>query len=80
MYSVGTNNRFAFFIDNEDDPGDVPPALTTKKEESTKSAKTKGTSKQQGTKGVKGKENKDKALQQANKKATENGTKRELSS
>lgn len=77
VYSVGTNNRFAFFIDNDDDPGDVIPTPSTKKEEATKSAKTKGTSKQQGTKGGKGKENKDKVLQQVNKKVTENGTKRE---
>lgn len=70
-YSVNVNNRFALFLDDEDDPGDVIIA-PAKKEEPAKITKT---SKQQAGKGVKGKENKDKTSQQANKKPAENGNK-----
>lgn len=74
-YSIGVNNRFALFYDNDDDPGDIIPAPTLKKDETSKSAKNKGVSKQQGTKGGNAKESKEKVLQQSNKKTTENGTK-----
>lgn len=67
---MNVNNRFALFLDEDDDPGDVIIATPVKKEESTKTTKI---SKQQAVKGVKGKENKDKTSQQANKKPTENG-------
>lgn len=68
-YSVNVNNRFALFLDDEDDPGDVIMPAPVKKEESTKILK------QPVGKGVKGKENKDKISQQANKKPVENGNK-----
>ncbi len=71
-FSVNVNNRFALFLDDEDDPGDVIMPAPVKKEESTKSTKI---SKQPVGKGVKGKENKDKISQQANKKPAENGNK-----
>ena len=65
-------NRFAIFLDEEDDPGDAIISAPAKKDESTKAAKT--SSKQQVGKAAKGKENKDKAPQQT-KKPVENGSK-----
>lgn len=73
---MNVNNRFALFLDEDDDPGDVIIAAPAKKEESTKTI-TK-TSKQPAGKGIKGKENKDKTSQQANKKPTENGNRSEF--
>lgn len=64
MYSVGTSNRYAAFMDDEDDPGDIisPPEKETP---TTKTSKVKETGKQ--IKSSKGKENKDKAAQKQNK-------------
>ena len=70
-YSVGTTNRYAMFLDEEDDPGDVVLTSSAKpeKDASGKGTKEKGGSKQQG-KGTKGKENKERiAKEQQSKKA-----------
>lgn len=62
-YSVGTTNRFSFFLDGEDDPGDeiIPSSQPDKSDKNSKKkvdAKTKG----------KAKEVKEKTQQQAGKK------------
>ena len=69
-YSVGTTNRYAMFIGEEDDPGDViiPVSNKSKKETAVVTRTTKVTkelSKQ--TKNVKGKENKEKTTLKQNK-------------
>ena len=77
-YSVGTTNRYALFLDEEDDPGDVVVSSTVKpeKDASGKGTKEKGGSKQQ-SKGTKGKENKERIAkeQQSKKAAIENAAK-----
>ena len=79
-YSVGTTNRYAIFLDEEDDPGDVvvPSSAKPEKDASGKNSKEKGGSKQQG-KGTKGKENKERIAkeQQSKKAAIENAAKGE---
>ena len=79
-YSVGTTNRYAIFLGEEDDPGDVIVTSSAKpeKDASGKGAKEKGGSKQQG-KGTKGKENKERIAkeQQSKKAAIENAGKGE---
>lgn len=68
-YSVGTTNRYALFIDEEDDPGDVIAPVTSKQEKEVNPTKvvkgSKDISKQ--TKNAKGKENKEKIVQKQNK-------------
>jgi hypothetical protein len=69
-YSVGTTNRYALFIDEEDDPGDVIAPVSSKPEKelgpgTTKLKTSKDVSKQ--AKIMKGKENKEKAAQKQNK-------------
>ena len=66
LYSIGTTNRYAMFIDDEDDPGDVivppskePPHPVTK---TTKSDSAKENTK--SSKVAKGKENKEKPQKQ----------------
>lgn len=64
LYSIGTTNRYAMFIGDEDDPGDVIIPSKSDKEisTSTKPAKIgKDTSKQ--SKNVKGKDNKEKVAE-----------------
>lgn len=77
IYSVGTTNRYALFIGDEDDPGDITVPVTNRLD---KSEKEKKKAEKQAPKG-KGKENKDKgqkAQQQAGKKVTvESSNKRE---
>jgi hypothetical protein len=77
-YSVGTTNRYAMFLDEEDDPGDVVVSSSAKpeKDASSKGTKEKGGSKPQG-KGTKGKENKERIAkeQQSKKAAIENAAK-----
>ena len=77
-YSVGTTNRYAMFLGEEDDPGDVivTPSAKPEKDASAKSSKEKGGTKQQG-KGTKGKENKERIAkeQQSKKAAIENAAK-----
>ena len=76
LYSVGTSNRYAAFMNDEEDPGDVinPPE---KEVSTTKTSKgVKETSKQ--AKNAKGKENKEKATQKQNKAAPENVNKSEF--
>lgn len=79
-YSVGTTNRYAMFLDEEDDPGDVvvPSSAKPEKDASGKGTKEKGGSKPQG-KGTKGKENKERIAkeQQSKKAAIENAGKGE---
>lgn len=64
-YSVGTSNRYAVFMDEEDDPGDVisPPEKDVSLTKTSKSGKD--VPKQ--SKNAKGKENKDKTTQKQNK-------------
>ena len=63
VYNVGVSNRFALFQDEEDDPGDVILAASTRPEKSDKDGK-----KAKAVKG-KGKETSQKAQQLAGKKA-----------
>ncbi len=82
-YSVGTTNRYAMFIDEEDDPGDVVNPTSNKQEkEETLTKPVKGgkdISKQakQTKNAIKGKENKEKAVQKQNKVILENVNKSE---
>lgn len=82
-YSVGTTNRYALFLGEEDDPGDVviPSSVKPEKDVSGKNSKEKGGSKQQG-KGTKGKENKERIAkeQQSKKAAIENAAKGQCAS
>ncbi len=75
LYSIGTTNRYAMLIDDDEDPGDV--IVTSGKEptvtKSNKSDTTKETSKT--SKVAKGKENKDKSQKQ--NKAVDNANKSE---
>lgn len=64
VYSVGVTNRYALFLDDEDDPGDVVLAPSVKPDRSDKDKKKPLEKAPKG----KGKENKDK-IQQASKKA-----------
>lgn len=67
-YSVGTTNRYAMFIDDEDDPGDVVSPVSNKQEDTFLIKPVKGgkdNSKQ--SKNSKGKENKEKVTQKQNK-------------
>lgn len=74
-YSVGTTNRYAMFIDEEDDPGDViNPASNKQEKEVTVTKPVKGgkdTSKQTKN-AIKGKENKEKAVQKKNEVILDN--------
>ena len=75
-YSVGTTNRYAFFLDDEDDPGDTILPASSRPEKSDKDATTTaaGSKAKKADKAApkgKGKENKEKLQQQLNaKKAT----------
>ena len=78
IYSVGTTNRYALFIDDEDDPGDITVPVTNRLDKSEKEKKKAEKPLPKG----KGKENKDKgqkAQQQTGKKvAVESSNKREF--
>lgn len=71
-YSVGTTNRYAMLIDDDDDPGDVILPLTSKSDKNSTTSNAKSSSKvskeipKQG-KVTKAKENKEKAAQRQNK-------------
>ena len=78
-YSVGTTNRYALFIDEEDDPGDIisPAGKPDKDVVTTKLKTTKDVSKQ--TKNMKVKENKEKTAQKQSKVVVlDNANKSEL--
>lgn len=68
-YSVGTTNRYALFIDEEDDPGDVIAPVSSKPDKDITLAKpVKGTKDSlKSSKNAKGKENKDKVAPKQNK-------------
>lgn len=72
-YSVGTTNRYAMLVDEEDDPGDIISPTSNKQErEESLSKPVKGgkdISKQnkQAKNALKGKENKEKSVQKQNK-------------
>ena len=83
LYSVGTTNRYAMLVDDEDDPGDVITPTSNKQEKDVTLTKTTGkggkdTSKQtkNGVKG--GKETKEKTAQKQNKVILENVNKSKL--
>ena len=75
IYSVGTTNRYALFLGEEDDPGDVilSESVKPEKDATTKGPKGKENNKQL-TKASKAKENKEKLAkeQQSKKTAIEN--------
>ena len=75
-YSVATNNRFALFFDEEDDPGDV---IATENVKPEKVDKEKKRADAKSVKAAKAREAKEKALQALAKKsgATEAANKRE---
>ena len=79
LYSVGTTNRYALFIDEDDDPGDITVPVTNRLD---KSDKEKKKAEKPPVKG-KGKENKEKAqkaqLQAGKKVAVESSNKRKFS-
>ena len=77
LYSIGTTNRYAMFIDEEDDPGDVilPVSAKTAKETTVTKINKSDTRENSKTnklaKGKDGKENKDKPSTKQSK-TTEN--------
>lgn len=68
-YSVGTTNRYALFIDEEDDPGDIiSPASSNKTDKEVGNTKLKtGKDVSKQAKNMKAKENKEKAAQKQSK-------------
>lgn len=66
-YSVGTTNRYALFIDDEDDPGDVFTPVSNKQEKEIGLTGKGGKDTPKQSKNVKGKENKEKSTQKQNK-------------
>lgn len=79
LYSVGTTNRYALFIDEDDDPGDITVPVTNRLD---KSDKEKKKAEKPTVKG-KGKENKEKGqkvqLQAGKKVPVESSNKRKFS-
>ena len=66
-YSVGTTNRYALFIDEEDDPGDVITPVSNKQEKEIGLTGKSGKDTSKLSKNVKGKENKEKSTPKQNK-------------
>lgn len=70
LYSIGTTNRYAIFIDEEDDPGDVILPVSADKTIVAKTTKPDSRENSKTTKlakGKDGKENKDKPSSKQNK-------------